>query len=280
MGLRFRKSFKAGPVRFTVSKSGVSSSIGAKGARITKTASGRTRTTLSIPGSGLSHVSEISSKKSQPKKAAVTSGVPLPVPYNGSPPPTNIFRKILNALLWIFCGFCLLFFFTFFPSAASLIFLLVALLAAPIRPLKKVLSQLHLSGAKSTLIAVALFAAAVFAAPTDSSAAENSTALPDDPASTVSQVYENERKPSELPSPAAKPDSSPTEEEPAAAPAAPQVSAPAEEVEYILNTSTMKFHKPTCSSVSKIAAHNNQGYIGTRDDVLSRGYEPCGQCHP
>ena len=40
------------------SRSGVSSSIGSKGFRITKTARGRTRTTLSVPGTGLSHVSE------------------------------------------------------------------------------------------------------------------------------------------------------------------------------------------------------------------------------
>lgn len=50
MGLRYRKTFKAGPLRITASKSGVSTSIGGKGARITKIASGKTRTTLSIPG--------------------------------------------------------------------------------------------------------------------------------------------------------------------------------------------------------------------------------------
>lgn len=66
MGLRFRKSFKAGPFRITASKSGVSTSFGGKGARITKTASGKTRTTISIPGTGLSYVSE-TGKKRKPK---------------------------------------------------------------------------------------------------------------------------------------------------------------------------------------------------------------------
>jgi hypothetical protein len=67
MGLRFRKSFKAGPFRVTASKSGVSTSFGGKGARITKTASGKTRTTISVPGTGLSYVSESGKKKRKVK---------------------------------------------------------------------------------------------------------------------------------------------------------------------------------------------------------------------
>ena len=55
MGFRFRKSKKIGPVRVTVSKSGVSTSIGGKGARITKRADGKIQTTTSIPGTGISH---------------------------------------------------------------------------------------------------------------------------------------------------------------------------------------------------------------------------------
>ena len=58
MGLRFRKSFKAGPLRFTMSKSGISSSVGVKGFRVTRTAKGKTRTTASIPGTGISYVKE------------------------------------------------------------------------------------------------------------------------------------------------------------------------------------------------------------------------------
>ena len=70
----FRKSFNAGPLRFTVSKSGVSTSFGGKGARVTKLANGRTRSTLSVPGTGISYVSETSGKKAaksrvQPAKA-------------------------------------------------------------------------------------------------------------------------------------------------------------------------------------------------------------------
>lgn len=63
MGFRFRKSFGKGPFRMTISKSGVGYSFGGKGARITKKAGGGTRSTLSIPGTGISYVKD-SSKKS------------------------------------------------------------------------------------------------------------------------------------------------------------------------------------------------------------------------
>lgn len=58
MGLRFRQSFSAGPIKATISKSGIGGSIGIPGARITKKANGNTMSTLSIPGTGISYVKE------------------------------------------------------------------------------------------------------------------------------------------------------------------------------------------------------------------------------
>jgi DNA-entry nuclease len=49
---------------------------------------------------------------------------------------------------------------------------------------------------------------------------------------------------------------------------------------YVLNTNTMKFHKPSCSSVKKIAAYNRSDYTGSRDELIAKGYSPCGNCHP
>lgn len=71
MGFRFRKSvsFLGGAFRINFSKSGIGYSFGGKGARITKTATGRTRTTLSVPGTGISYVTESSSQKKKRKKA-------------------------------------------------------------------------------------------------------------------------------------------------------------------------------------------------------------------
>ena len=63
MGFRFRKSIKAGPFRINISKSGIGWSIGGKGYRYTKKANGGSRYTLSLPGTGLSYVTETSGKK-------------------------------------------------------------------------------------------------------------------------------------------------------------------------------------------------------------------------
>jgi len=63
MGFRFRKSINLGPLRLNISKKGIGYSVGTKGARVTKTADGKTRTTLSIPGTGISYVTEKGKKK-------------------------------------------------------------------------------------------------------------------------------------------------------------------------------------------------------------------------
>ncbi len=59
MGFRYRKSINlGGGFRINLSKSGIGYSWGVKGYRVTKTAKGRTRTTASIPGTGISYVHE------------------------------------------------------------------------------------------------------------------------------------------------------------------------------------------------------------------------------
>lgn len=55
MGLRFRRTIKLFPgVRLNLSKSGVSTSVGVRGVHVT-VGHGKTRTTVGIPGSGLSY---------------------------------------------------------------------------------------------------------------------------------------------------------------------------------------------------------------------------------
>lgn len=70
MGFRFRKSINVGPLRVNLSKSGVGYSIGKKGVRLTKTASGRRQATVSVPGTGISYVKDLGGSKSKKKKNA------------------------------------------------------------------------------------------------------------------------------------------------------------------------------------------------------------------
>jgi hypothetical protein len=101
MGIRYRKTFKAGPFRVTASKSGISYSAGVKGARVTKRADGRTQTTVSAPHTGLSYTSTSGTKRrsanrqAATRKQAVAKSTPLPghrssvlplAPGAGTPP--------------------------------------------------------------------------------------------------------------------------------------------------------------------------------------------------
>ena len=90
MGFRYRKSIKLGPFRLNFSKSGVVVSAGVKGARVGIGPRG-VRTTLSVPGTGISHVTE-KRLKGSPVKRTVNQKVQreqisqtkIPRPYKGT----------------------------------------------------------------------------------------------------------------------------------------------------------------------------------------------------
>lgn len=50
--------------------------------------------------------------------------------------------------------------------------------------------------------------------------------------------------------------------------------------EYVLNTSTKKFHHPSCSSVAKMSAKNKESVTAAREEIIADGYSPCGNCKP
>lgn len=50
--------------------------------------------------------------------------------------------------------------------------------------------------------------------------------------------------------------------------------------EYVLNTNSRKFHKPSCGSVDTMDASNRQDVTTTRDELIAQGYEPCKRCNP
>lgn len=48
--------------------------------------------------------------------------------------------------------------------------------------------------------------------------------------------------------------------------------------QYVLNTSSKRFHLPDCSSVEQISPNNREDFTGSRDELIEQGYKPCGQC--
>ena len=99
MGFRFRKTFGKGPFKMTVSKSGVGYSVGGKGFRVTKKVGGGTRTTASIPGTGISY-----STDSKKKKTTKTTSVAKKSSRANSSAKSS--GGCLTSCLW-FLGICL-----------------------------------------------------------------------------------------------------------------------------------------------------------------------------
>ena len=51
-------------------------------------------------------------------------------------------------------------------------------------------------------------------------------------------------------------------------------------VRYVCNKKTMKFHYPDCQSVYQMNEENRLFTDLERDDLISQGYNPCGSCKP
>lgn len=49
-------------------------------------------------------------------------------------------------------------------------------------------------------------------------------------------------------------------------------------LDYVLNNSSYKYHRPSCSSVKDIKDSHKVQYHGTTEDLQSKGYSACGRC--
>ena len=74
--------------------------------------------------------------------------------------------------------------------------------------------------------------------------------------------------------------SSTAAESPAESPAETQGAAAEKQSDYVANRNTKKFHLPSCSSVEQMKESNRVYLHGTREEIISQGYEPCKRCNP
>lgn len=49
---------------------------------------------------------------------------------------------------------------------------------------------------------------------------------------------------------------------------------------YVGNKNTKKFHYPGCKSVKQMKESNRVFFTETRDEIIAKGYKPCGNCNP
>jgi hypothetical protein len=102
MAIRFRKSIKLMPgVRVSLSKSGISGSLGTNGARVSVNSKGQVRGTAGISGTGLSSTTMINGKsKSKSAKTTAKEVVPI-VTSKDDIPNLSIFMVVVP---WILLG--------------------------------------------------------------------------------------------------------------------------------------------------------------------------------
>lgn len=103
MGFRYRKSISILPgVKMNVSRSGIGYSAGVRGARISRSPSGRLTRTLSLPGTGLSHSQTLGGGRrstSSSRTSAPAAAVPPPAPKPGMFAPSgekDLYKAVLN----------------------------------------------------------------------------------------------------------------------------------------------------------------------------------------
>lgn len=53
-----------------------------------------------------------------------------------------------------------------------------------------------------------------------------------------------------------------------------------EGITYIINTNSRKSHSEKCTSAKRISENNRSEYTGSREDLISQGYDPAGCCNP
>lgn len=53
-----------------------------------------------------------------------------------------------------------------------------------------------------------------------------------------------------------------------------------EEISYLLNINSKKFHYLSCKSGQKTKDHNRLYFTGTKDQIIAKGFSPCKKCNP
>ena len=244
MGFRFRKSFGKGPFRVTVSKSGIGYSVGAKGLRYTKKAGGGTRTTASIPSTGISYITDSGSKKKGHSSSMDTNTIPSSS-SNLSDSSGNRYCKHCYRILNPNSDVC--------PACGkSQQVPAIPEKETTKKPLYKRWWFLLIVG----LILLRGCGAIINAEPTVQE--------------TQPPVTETNPIVTEAPTEASVASAFPI--------IVPQPETTTQT--YVLNKGQKKFHKPGCSSVEDIKPENKSTFTGTRDEVIEQGYDPCGRCNP
>ena len=303
MGLRYRKSINFGPFRLNFSKSGIGYSVGVKGYRVTKKANGGVRRTVSVPGTGISYVTETSRRSAPsarpyapPEPEAFCEQCGHPVGGGNSRCP-ECGVKIKRERVKMDKG----------PLCVVMLVVILALAmavgmsgCAASEP-EGQQSQTDISTLQPTLedFAEPERVAEPDPEPAPEPVVEPEPAPETEPAQEpevvepaveiVEPVTQPEPEPEPDPEPAPTPEPEPEpapepepepEPEPVVVPdPQPEAEPSVESAAYIGNKNSMIFHQLNCGSVTRMKDKNKVS-LASREEAISRGFDPCDNCTP
>lgn len=193
MGFRFRKSINLGNgFRVNVSKSGVGYSWGTKGVRFTKTATGKSRKTVSIPGTGLSYTTESKKHRAKPASARKQKTQKPSIPPTsgiGNNQPPHKKHDVKTTLLWCGSVFFLFAALGFFPSFASFTALALSAVLFPLQSWQDTLHRFLSKKVQTTAAALLFLLTMVFVPATVTT---DSPPIPTTSTSSVSSTTEDD----------------------------------------------------------------------------------------
>ena len=302
MGFRFRKSFKVGPgVKLNIGKKSAGVSVGGKGFRTSVNSSGRKTTSVGVPGTGLSYVSSSSGSSSSKRKGSANS---MSSSKKGGCwlilVPIIIILVIISGIRSCVGGDNE----TTTVSSTTGIESIEFKNAEPVNlfvgdsdkgyvkvELDRGLEDEDIVfvssddsvvtiSLSSTTYSFAYYNLEAIDAGTATIHAESSDGVVKSEAITVTVIEEETTTDAETTTEATTEKiTETTKKQTTAETKTESANAPASDIIYVLNTSRMKIHYKSCSSVKDIASHN---YAETDDydGAISDGYSPCGRCKP
>ena len=201
----------------------------------------------------------------------------------------NVFMKVF---MWCVAITGLIFGLVFLPSFASILFLLVAVIAAPIPKVKQFFESKGLRGWIKAALLVVVFTVAIVITPDIESEAPAGTetvsaseAIAESGESVTSVVEEVVEEipsaPVSTPSPSLSPTQPPTNTPTPTVEASPDPSPTQEQEEqiykYVGSAESDKYHDPDCRHAKNIKESNEIWFTST-EDAEANGYKPCGTC--
>lgn len=295
MGIRFRKSINlGGGTKLNLSKSGVGISSGIKGARKSISTSGRSRTTVSIPGTGISYVKESNrhARKSAPKKSVASS--------SGNSPKKPFFQRggiiVIALLLLAPLGIYLMWRYTSWKKGVKavlsvlcgLIWLIAVIPSgskAPPEALDDSPSRTIVSPQpdnNDSLQSMEVEAPEDHPEPNEPSAPEDDIEVDEEGITPLEPGSSQDLEITEPePDTGSGGDRSLPSDDPGPDPVDnPQVpSSDPITWAYVGSIDSNKYHYPSCQHAKKILPENLIGW-NTVAEAEAAGYQPCGVCHP